>query len=100
VDGSQFYTSNPGSCFSGTSGGNFVATSLDLSDVYTLGSLIGQPQVWIAVVFTSDNSNTYPEGAYVDDLLLRKCVGGTCAGAAAPAPGGAVHAQTAALHRP
>ena len=99
VDNSNFYTSNAGTCFSGSSGGNFVATGLDLNDVFTLGSLLGQPQVWIAVVFRSDDSITYPEGAYVDDLLLRKCVGG-CASGAFPTPGGAVSAKTAALQHP
>jgi len=100
VDDATFYTSNAGTCFSGSSGGSFVSTSVDLNDVLTLGSLLGHSQVWIAVVFRSDDSNTFAEGAYVDDLLVRKCVGGTCASSAFPAPGGGVNAQTAALHRP
>ena len=36
----------------------------------------------------------------VDDVLLRKCTGGTCASLAQSAPGGGVTAQTAALRRP
>jgi len=43
----------------------------DLKNVPTLGNLCGQPQVWIALAFTSDGSNEY-EGAYVDDVLLQK----------------------------
>ena len=74
IDNSTFYTSNAGTCFAGSSGGAFVDTRLDLHDVYTLGSVLGKPNVWIAVVFQSDLSNTYPEGAYVDDLLLPKVV--------------------------
>jgi hypothetical protein len=38
----------------------------------------GQPQVWIALNFVSDGSISYPGGAYVDDVVVRKCVGGTC----------------------
>jgi len=49
---------------------------LDLTDVPTLGNLMGQTQVWIAMVFLSDFSNNYPEGAYVDDIVLRKHVSG------------------------
>ena len=100
IDGVHFDTSIAGTCFSGDSGGNFVASRLDLSDVFQLGNLLGQPQVWVAVVFQSDDSIHYPEGAYADDLLLRKCVGGACPSSAFPALGSAVHAQTAALKRP
>jgi hypothetical protein len=34
--------------------------------------------VWIGIVFSSDDSVNAAEGAYVDDILLRRCVGGTC----------------------
>jgi len=47
---------------------------LDLSDVPELGSLLGEEQVWIALVFGSDSSITY-EGSYVDNVLLRKRTG-------------------------
>ena len=100
IDGVNFDTSNAGTCYSGDSGGNFNSASLDLSDVYQLGNLLGKPAVWVAVVFQSDPSFNYPEGAYADDLLLRKCIGGFCPSGAFPAPGGSVHAQTAGLHRP
>jgi subtilisin family serine protease len=52
---------------------------LDLSNVYTLGNLLGKPNVWIAIVFSSDASTTFAEGGYVDDIILRKCPSGvTC----------------------
>ena len=52
--------------------GGWQFTNFDLTNVYTLGNLLGQPQVWIAVRFFSDYSVTYPEGAYVDDISVRK----------------------------
>ncbi len=94
----NFSTSGGATCYSGSSNGQFVPETLDLSNVATLGSLVGQPQVWIAIVFMSDSSIHYPEGAFVDDLLLGKCVGGQCAAQAA-APGGPLHSQPARLTR-
>ena len=60
----------------------------DLAAVYNLGNLVGQPNVWVAVVLTSDSSISKPEGLYVDDLLLRKCTLAACTeeGAASAAP--------------
>ena len=48
---------------------------LDLSDVYELGNLLGEDKVWIAFVFDSDSSVT-DQGSFVDNVLLRKYVGG------------------------
>jgi hypothetical protein len=64
---------------------------LDLADAPSLGSLLGQPAVWIALVFVSDASAQYPEGAYVDNVELRRCSGSCPAAAvgAADAPGDA-----------
>jgi hypothetical protein len=42
----------------------------------------GQPEVWIALEFVSDASVSYPGGAYVDDIVVRKCVGSFCSTAA------------------
>jgi hypothetical protein len=53
--------------------------------------------VWIAVVFQSDVSVTFPEGAYVDDLLLHKCMT-SCATLAAST--GSWQSKTAMLTRP
>ena len=51
---------------------------LDLANVYTIGDLRGRPQVWVAVQFYTDYSITYSEGAYLDNLLVRKCTSGSC----------------------
>jgi hypothetical protein len=48
--------------------------NFDLTNVYTLGNLCGQSQVWIAFKFHSDSSIT-DEGSYLDDIILRKRVG-------------------------
>jgi hypothetical protein len=50
----------------------------DLSTVPTLGDLTGASNVWLAFVFDSDSSLSYPEGAYVDNIVLRQCRGTTC----------------------
>ncbi|MGC8873831.1 MAG: M6 family metalloprotease domain-containing protein [Chloroflexia bacterium] len=69
IDGLNYY----GWCTSGDT--NWIDRELDLTNVPTLGNLLGQPQVWVALVFTSDYSVHYTEGAYVDNVLLRKWVG-------------------------
>jgi hypothetical protein len=96
----NFSTPGGGVCLSGDSGGNFVPESLDLANVYSLGNLLGQPNVWVAVVFKSDESYNFPDGAYVDDLLLRKCTSGTCAAAAAAPSSDKLTRQPATLTRP
>ena len=68
-------------------GQNWLAENFDLTNVYQLGDLRGQPNVWIAFVFDTDESVTYPEGFYVDDIVLRKQTGDLAAGLAAPAAG-------------
>ena len=83
-DYAQWMASTDGADFhgyqqSGDSGG-WIARDFDLTNVPTLGNLVGQPQVWIAFLFQSDSSNT-AEGAYVDDIALRAAVG-DCPGAA------------------
>ncbi|MCJ7498232.1 MAG: hypothetical protein MUO78_08880, partial [candidate division Zixibacteria bacterium] len=54
----------------GNSGG-FGYINFDLTDVSELGNLCGQPFVWIAFIFNSDESNT-DQGAFVDNIVLRK----------------------------
>lgn len=66
LDGSWFY----GYQASGSSG--WSTKSLDFSNVPYLGDLRGQPQVWVGIRFLSDWDTVYPEGAYVDDILIRK----------------------------
>jgi len=67
TDGSDFY----GDRLSGNTGG-WVERRLDLTDVNQLGDLTGQSQVWVALIFTSDQSVNNAEGAYVDNIVLRK----------------------------
>ena len=77
--------STDGSHFSGycTSGSFPQATwterTFDLTNVYDLGDLTGESQVWVALIFRTDGLGTKSQGAYVDDLLLRKLVGTTTA---------------------
>jgi hypothetical protein len=61
-------------------------------------NLLGRPQVWIAFRFTSYGTGSQAEGAYVDDVVVRKCVGGTCSPAvnAVSAPTGALSEQSLA----
>jgi len=70
IDGNSFY----GTAASGDSGG-WTYVNFDLTNVYALGNLTGQPQVWIGFTFKSDATITYPEGAYLDDLILHKVIG-------------------------
>jgi hypothetical protein len=66
-----------GTCTTGDTAG-WVSRMLDLGIVDTLGNLMGQPQVWIALTFSSDGTINYPEGGHVDNILLRKCSSGSC----------------------
>ena len=75
INGSQFYAY----CYDGASGG-WVGVGMDLANAPQLGNLLGQPNVWIAVIFISDVSITLPEGAYMDNLWLRKCTATSCTG--------------------
>jgi len=71
-DGTQFY----GITTSGYSSGWLGQEEFDLTDVYTLGDLTGNPNVWIAFIFTSD----YIDGAtgvFLDDIIVRKEVTNT-----------------------
>jgi uncharacterized repeat protein (TIGR02543 family) len=59
-----------GWCSSGYSAG-WVDATLDLAD------FLDEPEVWIALLFDSDDLINYPEGAYVDEVVLRKYVSPT-----------------------
>jgi hypothetical protein len=59
----------------------WIDRTLDLSDVPNRGDLTGQPQVWVAVLFSSDASVSTAEGAFVDNVALRKFVPAAGAGA-------------------
>ncbi len=75
IDGDHFY----GYRISGYTGG-WDDVVLDLTDVPTLTNLMGEPQVWVALIFSSDGSVSYPEGGYVDDVVLRECQREPCPG--------------------
>jgi hypothetical protein len=86
TDGNNL-TSYGGTCTSGTTNGAWTDKTLDLANIYSLGNLLGQPNVWVALVFYSDSSVTFPEGGHVDDIVLRQCLAGaTCPAGASPQP--------------
>jgi hypothetical protein len=57
--------------------GTWYRWTQDLGDPNAI-NMLGKPQVWIAFRFTSYDSGSQAEGVYVDDVVVRKCVGGTC----------------------
>jgi thermitase len=63
-----------GTCTWGYSNG-WVEKYLDLAAVPNLGDLTGHPDVWVALRFVSDDSTAFGEGAFVDGITVRKCVG-------------------------
>ncbi len=71
LNGSNFY----GIRYSGNSGG-WTSKTFDLTDVYTLGDVTGEPEVYLAFYFNSDNIICSYEGAYIDDIELLKYVTG------------------------
>ncbi len=76
VNGTDF----SGSCLTGTA--SWQERVLNLASVPNLGNLLGRSSVWVAFVFISDESITYSEGAYVDNIVLRKCMYASCTGSA------------------
>ncbi len=69
VDNNNWY----GNQISGNSGG-WTPYNFDLTDVYIIGDLTGEPQVWVKWQFISDGSIHNYMGAYVDDILIEKDV--------------------------
>ncbi len=69
IDGSNWYGWE-------TSGNypSWTFTTFDLTNVPTLGNICGCPEVWLAFSFYSDETNQY-EGAYLDNIVLKKYVG-------------------------
>lgn len=83
VDGIQFQ----GYQVSGNTQG-WDEVTLNLADVPNLGNLLGQSQVWVALVFASNGSTAYAEGGYVDNIILRQCYRECPSGSSASASGG------------
>ena len=74
IDGVNYYSY----CTSGYSDG-WIYRSLDLSDVGPLGDLTGSANIWVGLLFFSDYIGSYPEGVYLDSIVLRKYVSSTAA---------------------
>jgi hypothetical protein len=70
TDGVSFH----GYTISGNSAG-WRPYRLDLGAVPELGNLAGQERVWVALIFVSDGVVRLQEGAYIDDIVLRKYMG-------------------------
>jgi hypothetical protein len=79
INGTNF----SGGCTTGNTQG-WIDSVLDLTSAGSLGNLTGQPNVWIALMLSSNSSNNNPEGAYVDNIVLRKC--STSGGTSTPTP--------------
>lgn len=78
-----------GQCATGNSGG-WIDRVIDLTNVPGYGDMRGDTTVWISFTFISDETITYPGGAFLDQIVLRKCINGLCPAAAAafwPTPG-------------
>lgn len=73
TDGEHFY----GYQISGDSDG-WTSRTFDLSAIDGLGDLRGEDEVWFAFIFDSDTSNN-DVGAFVDNVEIRKYVGGEMA---------------------
>ncbi|MDW8394839.1 MAG: S8 family serine peptidase, partial [Anaerolineae bacterium] len=67
-----------------TDGINFIGSAVSgaisgwSQGTLNLNSYVGLSQVWVGFNFYSNFSVTYPVGVMVDDILLRRCTGGTC----------------------
>ena len=69
----------PGDCGGyETSSYGWADASLDLANVPYVGSLLGEAKVWIVLQFYSNGSDNSGEGAYVDNVVIRKCTHDTC----------------------
>jgi hypothetical protein len=78
VDALRILVSTDGDTFNGwyVTGHDrtWTGESVNLADVPEIGSALGSDQVWVAFVFSSDDSVNF-EGAYVDDVSLRADIG-------------------------
>jgi transposase len=70
IDGVDFH----GYSVTGNSAG-WMQYELDLTDLPVLGDITGRKEVWIALLFVSDGVVRMQEGAYIDDIVLRRYVG-------------------------
>ena len=61
------------------SGTGFGPVVYDLADT-PIGGFLGVSRFYIGFHFYSDSVINYPEGAYIDNIILRKCTSASCAG--------------------
>jgi len=83
-----------GACRTGQSNG-WQDLRLDLAQVPTLGRVLGRADVCARIVFRADIGDSLPEGAYVDEVVLRACPVGfeaNCSATPAEAPAEAASA--------
>ena len=66
IDSIEFY----GQGISGTPDENWQDCTFDLTNVYKLGNLTGEDNVWLAFLFFSDEADS-AEGAYLDDIFIK-----------------------------
>ncbi len=78
VDGEWFYSVDDPPGLWGDSDG-WVDWTVDLSTAEEIGNVLGEPQVYVALIFMTSASGRDPEGCYVDDIVLRKCTSTECA---------------------
>ena len=76
-DGFLWLASTNGTDFYGPTGLSGYSNGW-LPIMFDLTHLAGRTNVWIGFRFASDNAFNLPEGAYVDNIVLRKCVSQGC----------------------
>ncbi len=64
-----------GDWVAGAGGDGWRNFAFDLTRVGTLGDLRGEPEVWVALIFQSDSSESF-EGVYVDEVVIEKITAG------------------------
>ena len=63
-----------GYCFTGDWGGWHEYTFNLREPIYNFYNFLDKPQVWVAFSMMTDDYIHFPEGAYVDDITLRRCI--------------------------
>jgi len=66
-----------GTCYYGFSGG-WEKVELDFGAVPTSGSMLGDSSVWLGFQFKSSYGSERPNGAFIDDVVIEKCLTGIC----------------------
>lgn len=56
---------------------SWAQRTIDLKNVYNLGNVCGQPKVWVAFVFRSNDDATVYDGTFIDDIRIEKTTSGS-----------------------